>query len=1279
MAFSNFQSSLSASASSVRSRYDDVVLSFRGTDTSRHFTNGLLAGLSNAGMSVFRDEKVAGADKGIDPTLVEAIEQSKISIPIISPDYASSESCLMGLVKMLECRDNMNHTVIPIFYGVDPSDIGSFVNHKKRGIDRKLLTPWKSALHRIGQLKGYHLDPTSDQDGRLISEVVLYVTRQLKNAELVGTSMPVGIDNQLRKMMTRLDVDYRDGQAVAIRGNEVRMVGIHGNAGIGKTTLAKFIYSQLYPLFEGCSYLGNIGEVSKTEPLEHLQSQLISDLLKQRPMSMGSVEEGIHNIKHRFRSMRVLIVLDDIHGRPQLEAFAGKLSWFGSRSRIIVTTRNAELLRDIPEMFGTYRVGPMEFDPSLCLFCRHAFGESSPRQGYEDLSKQIVSRIDGVPLVIEVLGSYLYRKQKETWDETLRQLKEIPARMLHKVLMTSYTDLNQGTKDIFLDIACFFLGKDQRIPFYMWEDCGFHPRSGIESLLLTSLVKIGENNELLVYDLLRDVGLEIVRNEDRANPGRRSRLWNHEDALRTLRNKQATKMVKALCLKYDNGSGDYFTSEEFQSLSELRFLKLDNANIRGDFSNLLSNLRWLDWRGCPTTFEAMNLHLEKLVILDLSWSKVTQDWEGWSQIEMRQLKVLNLTGCNEMLMTPDFSSYPQLEMLILERCAQLVEIHHSICDLKSLVSLNLKSCSNLSELPLEMGNMEALKELLIDGTSIQEIPESIARMKKLETVSASNCYSLTYLPISFPTEALSMLLLDNAKIIELPNSIGSLEKLERLSLRDCREIQKLPESLGELGYSLVELDVSGTLIVELPDSTSNLHLLRVLKLERCHVRKFPSVIGELRKLEEIHASHCRSLEGSIPSNIKNLEFLKILMLGYTCVSSLPESIQLLSHLQTLNLLACNNLETLPVLPSSLTCLRISSKKMSMIPDIQNLVELEDLSLGYEKPKELIDPPSSQSLGTISLPKLKSLELSHSQISNLGFEYGPACNPQLNKVVPTGANLQGVSGLPSSLSVLSIQACTSATSMPTLGSLIYLSELQLLNSPVEEIRGLGELKSLEILVVSHCPIVHLNGLSKLTSLMRLSLKNCESLSKLPNVSNLIMLRVLEIHGCRKICSIKGLEGSTSREEPIVTDCEAESSAEVNKARRRIKKRLLRSSATTPPSFRSPRVTGQPWNSSDAGLLYFGSNFDFPSSSHPEPLLATASHHSACPPTLSRHHDRRSLQEDPEHPSEALTDRHPLFWSLRPMAATAASSPRSAARQPPQAVVLDPSSSPGVIGS
>lgn len=145
-----YASSSSSSASPAPPRYE-VVLSFRGEDAREHLADPLATRLAAKRISVFRDEEVG-------PALVEAIGQSKISIPIISPEYASSENCLWVLAQMLECRDAMNHAIVPIFYRLNP-----FADHRKRASDGMLLDPLKSALLRVGQLEGYRLDNASDR------------------------------------------------------------------------------------------------------------------------------------------------------------------------------------------------------------------------------------------------------------------------------------------------------------------------------------------------------------------------------------------------------------------------------------------------------------------------------------------------------------------------------------------------------------------------------------------------------------------------------------------------------------------------------------------------------------------------------------------------------------------------------------------------------------------------------------------------------------------------------------------------------------------------------------------------------------------------------------------------------------------------------------------------------------------------------------------------------------------------------------------------------------
>jgi len=228
-------------------------------------------------------------------------------------------------------------------------------------------------------------------------------------------------------------------------------------------------------------------------------------------------------------------------------------------------------------------------------------------------------------------------------------------------------------------------------------------------------------------------------------------------------------------------------------------------------------------------------------------------------------------------------------------------------------------------LPAELGGLQALKELLIDKTSVEKIP-SEGGLRKLETLSASNCSSLSLLPHPFEClTSLSVLSVDDSKITKLPDGIGELVKLRRLSLRNCRCIRELPESIGQLGSSLEELDISGTGVSQLPDSFGNLQGLRVLKMDYCFIREFPNFIGRLLKLEEIHASSCRSLKGEIPGDIGKLIHLRILRLQYSGICSLPSEVKHLSKLETLDLLHCDRLDELPELPSGLINVRLSPK------------------------------------------------------------------------------------------------------------------------------------------------------------------------------------------------------------------------------------------------------------------------------------------------------------------------------------------------------------------
>ncbi|GFY80677.1 disease resistance protein (TIR-NBS-LRR class) family [Actinidia rufa] len=99
----------------------------------------------------------------------EGDPESRISVVVFSANYSGSRWCLEELAEILECRKRLQQLVLPIFYGVDPSDVrkqrGSFefgeafVN--KLGAEmEKLVSRWKSALTEAANLSGWDLSKT---------------------------------------------------------------------------------------------------------------------------------------------------------------------------------------------------------------------------------------------------------------------------------------------------------------------------------------------------------------------------------------------------------------------------------------------------------------------------------------------------------------------------------------------------------------------------------------------------------------------------------------------------------------------------------------------------------------------------------------------------------------------------------------------------------------------------------------------------------------------------------------------------------------------------------------------------------------------------------------------------------------------------------------------------------------------------------------------------------------------------------------------------------------
>ncbi|XP_059663738.1 TMV resistance protein N-like [Cornus florida] len=456
-----------------------------------------------------------------------------------------------------------------------------------------------------------------------IKKIVKYILSVLNHAYLHVATHPVGIDTRMEYMNSLLSVGT----------NDVRTVGLCGMRGIGKRAIAKAVFNHFFHSFECKSFLANVRENFKQQKNQiRLQEQFLSDILKTEVRKVGNVDRGIEVIKNRLCNRRVLLVLDDVDQLDHLTAFSchsksAMKDCFGPGSRIIITTRHEHLLKHI-EVNDIYMVEKLNDNESLELFSWHAFQRRDPVEGYAHLSKDVVGYSKGLPLALEVLGSYLREFNSiAEWENALEKLKKIPHSKIQENLKISFDALDHCQKKIFLDIACFFIGMDKDCVTRVLDGCDLFATSGIGVLSRRCLVTINEANKLMMHDLLRDMGKEIVCQESVDDPGQRSRLWHCEDVLDVLRNctVRGTHQIEGFLLNMDGPIK--VDLRAFARMHNLRLLQLNNVNPTGGYEHFSKKLRWLCWHVFPLNSIPTNFYQEKLVAIDMQYSKLRQVWK----------------------------------------------------------------------------------------------------------------------------------------------------------------------------------------------------------------------------------------------------------------------------------------------------------------------------------------------------------------------------------------------------------------------------------------------------------------------------------------------------------------------------------------------------------------------------------------------------------------------------------------------------------------------------
>ncbi|KAJ9551076.1 hypothetical protein OSB04_015121, partial [Centaurea solstitialis] len=524
-----------------------------------------------------------------------------------------------------------------------------------------------------------------------------------------------------------------------------------------------------------------------------------------------------------LKKKKSLIVFDDINEPRQLDHFL-RIENIHEESKIIITTRKTNThnwFKPRTWRYHEYKMELLDFDESLELLSLHAFGFKIPKEGYKELTKEVLHYCGGNPLALEVLGSSLREDVSiPFWRNTLDLLKREINYDIQHVLIRSFDSLpNKNSKELFLHIVFFFVGEDKDYVEQILEH-DYCASYGIQVLINRCLLSVSPNNKLMMHQLIQEMGKSIVHEESKL-PIERSRVLS-SDSCKILRKGEGSKTMEGLALdmqlleepffrnvrqnlKVNPNNAPDFKTDSLTKMDNLKLLKLNDVHLAGSYEDFSEDLRWLHWRRCSLITIPSGLLQRNLVTLDMRDSML-EVFEP--PIVLPFLKTLDLRGSMSLSEIHYISRLPNLETLILCHCSELVLAFESIGRLTNLSLLNMIGCDKFWR---NIGS---------------------ANKRRRASTSGGGGPQQTSLP--------------------LPDS------LVWLSLRDCNfEITEYFILRFDIQRKLQYLDLGGGWFYSLP-SYNHLENLRVLDLSSCYNLK--QLLCLPRALAELYVYYCTSLE-----------------------------------------------------------------------------------------------------------------------------------------------------------------------------------------------------------------------------------------------------------------------------------------------------------------------------------------------------------------------------------------------------------------------------------
>ncbi|KAL2513520.1 putative disease resistance RPP13-like protein 1 [Forsythia ovata] len=863
-----------------------------------------------------------------------------------------------------------------------------------------------------------------------------------------------GRDEDKRKIIDEL---FSPSRTVS-EGN-TSAISIVGTPGIGKTTLAQFIYND-------------------DEVKEHFNLRIwifVSRDFKAKRIIKAAIESSSGNkcdlvdleglqceLWKSLNDKKYLLMLDDVWTEDQDE-------WDQLRplfccgvdgSKVLVTTCSQKVALVLGNSNTSYCLKGLSEDDCFNIFRKRAFFTQTEEENNPNLrgiGKELMRKCGGTPLAAKILGGlmrfkreesdWLYMLKSDLWNLDVYRSKFIPA------LLLSYLHLPSHLKHCFAFCSIFpknFEIKREKL-IHMWMAQGLILSDGGGK----PLEDIGDEyfNELLWMSVFEDV---------KETEGAFVRGYKINDAFHSLARSitQKDSLVLENQLAQTNNGQVHHASivcnnrpslipEALSQAKHLRTLLVFSEDglleVPSDIFSSFIYLRVLDLSGCQTKLPQSIRDISLLKYLDLSNSHFDKLPSGISSL--CYLQALNLFGCYNLKCLPSMK--------------RITGLRH----------LNISGCEALAGLPTGIGELVHLQTLPIFVVPIA----SSTQRKQIRMGTGFRMGTLRPARIS---ELKHLNLRGELKIKHLER-IDDVEEVKLANLRNKEYLESLGLCWGNKGADLTM------------NPSLEANVARFQKRE--HHVPGPSEEPETHATTSNQDSAGEVLACLQPP--KNLK--KIFIVGYPGIG-FPN--WTLPNLTEMVLISCRGCVQLPIL-GHLPLLR--SLRME---GMDNITHIGPEFYG----EHVVSFPSLQELFMRDFPSLQEWPIPN----------GKEIFPKLNKLVLR--KCPNLVSLPLFLSLkhLEIQSCRSIILNST-EELTFLSTLiiegfdDLSSLPANLLRNNP---LLTCLTIKSCPGLQSLGpdFGCLTSLKSLSIQWCEELSLLPEgFENLNALECFVISDCHSM--------------------------------------------------------------------------------------------------------------------------------------------------------------------